>query len=258
MILKDIITIIEKAAPLNLQDGFDNSGLQVGLPSQEVSSVLVCLDVTEEILAQAVRGGYDLVLSHHPLLFHPLKSVSDASYQQRCVRTAVANGIAIYSAHTSLDNAPGGVNHRIADIIGVRGLEWLSPKEDLDAGSGVIGELETPTKDEDFLDLLKSRFSVAALRHSGTDGRTIKRVAICGGAGAFLLQDAIRKGADCFVCGEFHYHDYFENGPVLLAELGHWQSEQFTCGLLRDIIAKEAPSLRTDVTDIDTNPIEYR
>ncbi len=258
MILKDIITIIEKTAPLNLQDGFDNSGLQVGQPSQDVSSVLVCLDVTEEILEQAVHGGYDLVLSHHPLLFHPLKSISDANYQQRCVRTAVSNGIAIYSAHTSLDNAPGGVNHRIADIIGIRNLEWLSPKDGLDAGSGVIGELETPTQDKDFLNLLKSRFRVTALRHSRPDGRTIKRVAICGGAGAFLLPDAINKGADCFVCGEFHYHDYFENGQVLLAELGHWQSEQFTCELLRNILAKEAPALRTDVTDIITNPIEYR
>lgn len=258
MRLQEIINAVEKTAPLSIQDGFDNSGLQVGMPEQEISSVLVCLDVTEETVAEAEEQGCDLILSHHPLLFRPLKSVSDATYQQRCTVRAIRAGISIYSAHTSLDNAPGGVNYRIADVIGLEGLSWLAPKSGTDAGSGVIGELPEGMRDERFLDMLSKRFGVRCLRHSATDGRAIRRVAVCGGAGAFLLPDAISRGADCFVSGEFHYHDYFENAGVLLAELGHYQSEKFTQELLRDILLKDFPGLKVKITGINTNPINYR
>lgn len=259
MKLKEIIDAIEKVAPLSIQDGFDNSGLQVGSPEMEISSVLVCLDVTEAVVDEAARMGCQLILSHHPLLFRPLKTVGDATYQQRCTIGAIKEGIAIYSAHTSLDNAPGGVNYRIAELIGMEGLRWLSPKDGgTNSGSGVVGTLGRPVSDEDFLSTLKEKFGVACLRHSETDGRTVRRVAVCGGAGAFLLPDAIREGADCFVCGEFHYHDYFENSSVLLAELGHYQSEKFTIDLLRDILRRAFPKLRISATGIDTNPIRYK
>lgn len=255
MKLKEIIGAIEKVAPLSVQDGFDNSGLQVGLPEQEISSVLICLDVTEEVVAEAESLGCQLILSHHPLLFHPLKSVSDSTYQQRCVIRAVKDGIAVYSAHTSLDNARGGVNFKIAEVIGIKDLSWLSAKESADAGSGVIGELSNPMQDSEFLMMLKDRFGVTALKHSATSGRLIRKVAVCGGAGAFLLPDAIRKAADCFVCGEFRYHDYFENSGVLLAELGHYESEQFTQVLLLDILSDAFPGLQARITKTYTNPI---
>ena len=258
MELKQIISRIETLAPLAAQDGFDNSGLQVGFPEQEIRKVLVCLEITEEVVEEAKRKGCELILSHHPLLFHPLKQVSDITYQQRCVVSALKAGIAIYSAHTSLDNSPGGVNYKIAELIGLEDLRWLSPKEGMDAGSGLIGTMRKSMMDSDFLDFLKERFRVAALRCSEPCGKTVRRVALCGGAGAFLLPDAIREGADCFVCGEFHYHDYFENRGVLLAELGHYQSEQFTSELLADTLRSAFPELQVSVTEIDTNPIRYR
>jgi len=258
MKLKRIISHIEALAPLSAQDGFDNSGLQIGFPEQEIDYVLVCLDVTEEVLREAERKGCGLIVSHHPLLFHPLRQVSDSSYQQRCTVSAIRAGIAIYSAHTSLDNSPGGVNHKIAELIGLDDLSWLSPKEGTDAGSGLIGTMRNPLTDGEFLDFLKARFKVAALRHSEPCGKTIRRVALCGGAGAFLLPDAIREGADCFVCGEFHYHDYFDNCGVLLAEPGHYQSEQYTSELLRDSLRSAFPELEVSVTEIDTNPVRYR
>lgn len=255
MKLKEITGAIEKVAPLSIQDSFDNSGLQVGVPEQEIKSVLICLDVTEEVVAEAERLGCQLILSHHPLLFHPLKTVSNSTYQQRCTVRAIKAGIAIYSAHTSLDNARGGVNYKIADVIGMDGLSWLSAKEGCDAGSGVIGDLRSPMTDNDFLLMLKDRFGVAALCHSGTSGKEISKVAVCGGAGAFLLSEAISKGADCFVCGEFHYHDYFENSGVLLAELGHYESEQFTQSLLLDIMTDAFPEIEARITMTCTNPI---
>lgn len=258
MKLRDIITVLEQAAPRRLQDDYDNSGLQVGFPDDEVSKVLICLDVTEEIVEEAAAKGCELIVSHHPLIFRALKQISDSSYQQRCVVKALKAGIAIYSAHTSLDNAPGGVNYKIAQMLGVSKLEWLSAKDGINAGSGVVGEMQVALDGDEFLDKLKKVFSVQCLRHSPAGNGMIKRVAICGGAGAFLLPAAIEAKADCFICGEFHYHDYFENKGVLLAELGHYQSEQFTRELLQDILGKGCPELECVITSINTNQIRYR
>ncbi len=256
--ISEIIAAIEKVAPIVYQDGFDNSGLQVGFPDSEVSKVLVCLDVTEEVVAEAAALGCGLIVSHHPLIFKPFRQLSCGTYQQRCAVAAIRSNIAIYSAHTSLDNAPGGVNHRIAETIGLRNSSWLQPKNDgSDAGSGLIGELESPMKDSEFLDMLKEKFAVECLLHSEPAGTMIRKVALCGGAGAFLLPDAIKAGADCFVSGEFHYHDYFENDGVLLAELGHYQSEQYTRELLSELISANFPEILTIKTTINTNPIRY-
>ena len=256
--VKDIAEALERTAPLQFQDDYDNSGLQVGFPSAEVGKVLVCLDVTEAVVQEAADKGCGLIVSHHPLLFRALRQVSDSTYQQRCAVSAIRSGIAIYSAHTSLDNAPGGVNHKIASLIGLDGLEWLSPKpETPDAGSGLVGNLPEAVEDRVFLATLKEKFAVDCLLHSRTSGRRIRRVAVCGGAGAFLLPDAVRAGADCFVCGEFHYHDYFENKGVLLAELGHYQSEQYTIDLLAGLLRPAFPGLEVVKTSINTNPIQY-
>ena len=256
--VKDVIKAIEALAPLKYQDEWDNSGLQVGFPDDEVRGVLVCLDVTEEILDEAIGKGCSMVVSHHPLLFHALKQVSDVTYQQRCVTKALRNGLTIYSAHTSLDNARGGVNYRIAELIGLRHLEWLEPKEGLDAGSGLVGELAQPVERDAFLDQLQTIFGVECLRHSDPVGAPIKKVAVCGGAGAFLMPAAIAKGADCFITGEFHYHDYFENDGMLLAELGHYQSEKCTIDLLKEIIGKSVKDVNIISAETNTNPIRYR
>ena len=257
MKVRDIISAIERVAPLRLQDEWDNSGLQVGFMNSEVEKVLVCLDVTEAVVDEAAERGCQMIVSHHPLLFRPLGMVSDATYQQRCVVKALAKGIAVYSAHTSLDNAPGGVNHRIAELIGLQDLRWLQPMEGMDGGSGLIGTLQAPERDSDFLRRIKQIFGVECLRHSGCSGREIRTVALCGGAGAFLMRNAVRQGADCFVTGEFHYHDYFENDGMLLAELGHFQSEQYTIGLLADLLKAGCPSVEVVETSVNTNPTRY-
>lgn len=254
--VSDVIKAIERIAPLRLQDEWDNSGLQVGFAGDEVGKVLVCLDITEEIVDEAIAGKCNMIVSHHPLLFHSLKQVSDCTYQQRCVTKAIKEGIAIYSAHTSLDNAPGGVNHKIAELIGLKNPEWLEAKED--SGSGLIGELPEALEPEQFLETLKTTFKVESLRHSEPAGKPVKKVALCGGAGAFLMPPAKTLGADCFITGEFHYHDYFESDGMLLVELGHYQSEQYTQDLLKDILEKALPGIQIQTTEINTNPIRYR
>ncbi len=254
--VSDVIKAIERIAPLRFQDEWDNSGLQVGFAGDEVGKVLVCLDITEEIVDEAIAGKCNMIVSHHPLLFHSLKQVSDCTYQQRCVTKAIKEGIAIYSAHTSLDNAPGGVNHKIAELIGLKNPEWIEPHED--SGSGLIGELPEAMEPERFLETLKTTFKVESLRHIEPAGKPVKKIALCGGAGAFLMPLAKALGADCFITGEFHYHDYFESDGMLLVELGHYQSEQYTQDLLKDILQKAIPGLQIQITEINTNPTRYR
>lgn len=250
---------LESIAPLNLQEDYDNSGLQVGFPTSDINKVLVCLDVTEEVVDEAIRLGCELIVSHHPLLFRSLKTVSDATYQQRCVVKAIKAGIAIYSAHTNLDNAAKGVNYKIASILGLSELRPLVPNEDGISGSGIIGTYSTAIPVSDFLSLIKEKFGVENLRYTLGNKELIQTVAICGGSGASFLPNAIASAADCFISGEFGYHDYFENQGLTLAELGHYQSEKFTIDLLYDLLATEfSNKLEVIKTSINTNPILYK
>ncbi|MBO4264232.1 MAG: Nif3-like dinuclear metal center hexameric protein, partial [Bacteroidales bacterium] len=218
--------------------------------------VLVCLDMTEAVIDEAVAGGYNLVVSHHPLIFHPLRQVGAATWQQRCVTKAVRAGIVLYAAHTNLDNAPGGVSHQMAALLGLRHVRWLAPKPGVDAGAGVVGELPAPVSRQEFLQQLQRVFKVRSLRHTPAEGTPVRTVALCGGAGAFLLPDALRAGADCFVSGEFHYHDFFDGEGMLLACLGHYESEQYTQELLRDIIVTAFPSVPVFRSACGKNPVE--
>ena len=128
--IKDIADALEMFAPLPLQDDFDNAGLQIGLTDAEVAGVLLCLDVTEAVVDEAIASGCNLIVSHHPVIFKPLKRITGGNYVERCILKALSNGIAIYSAHTNIDNAPGGVNFRIAEILGLKNVRILQPKED--------------------------------------------------------------------------------------------------------------------------------
>lgn len=273
MKLKEIKSFLEGMAPLAVQESWDNSGLQIGCSDKDIHKVMVCLDLTEAVLDEAEAIGADLVISHHPLIFKGLKSISGNTYQERCVRKAILSDIAVYSAHTSLDNILGGVNHKIASLLGLSSLRWLDSGESAEtlagtcaegkagtcagSGSGLIGELPQPVPVEEFLHSVKEKFGVKALKYSPVAaGTTIRRVALCGGAGAFLLPQAVAKGADCFISGEFHYHDYFDPGTLLI-ELGHYESEQFTQDLLKESLERAFPELEIVKTSINTNPQEW-
>ena len=350
-------------APLPLQDGFDNAGLQIGLTDAEATGALLCLDVTEAVVDEAVTLGYNLIVSHHPLIFKGYKSLTGKDYVERCIMKAIKNDITIFSMHTNLDNAFQGVNYKIAEKIGLKNVRILDPKDNMllklvtfvpvemagvvrqalfeagcgyignydscsynlegegtfraqegthpycgkigelhreketrietilpaylrtsvtkallathpyeepaydfyplantwnQAGSGVIGELEEPETETDFLKRVKKTFEVGCVKHSRLNGRLIQTVALCGGAGAFLLPKAIRQHADVFITGEVKYHDYFyyEN-DILVAEIGHYESEQYTKELLYSILKDKFPALEVQQTRVNTNPIKY-
>ena len=125
--IKEVVFALERFAPLPLQESYDNAGLQVGLTEVEASGALLCLDVTEEVIDEAVSLGCNLIVSHHPLLFHGLKTVSDRNYVERCVRKAIQNDVTVYAAHTNLDNAEDGVNFKIAEKLELEQVRLLLP-----------------------------------------------------------------------------------------------------------------------------------
>lgn len=260
MKIREIIGALEEFAPLSLQDSYDNAGLQIGLTEDaEATGALLCLDVTEEVIDEAVRRGCNMVVSHHPLLFRPCKSITGADYIERCIIKAIKNDIAIYAAHTNLDNARGGVSYRIAEKLGLKDVEVLDPKREAEgAGAGVVGVLAEPMEKEDFVALVKEVFNADCVRFNSWTGERVERVALCGGAGAFLMPKAVAAGADAFLTGEVGYHRFFgHEDELLLMELGHFESEQYTLEILREVIGKAAPELPVYDTDLETNPINY-
>ena len=255
-----MLSALEQFAPLPLQESWDNAGLQVGLTEAEVSGALLCLDVNEQIVDEAVRKGCNLIVSHHPLLFRGLKQVSGGDYVQRCVIKAIKNDIVVASMHTNMDNAMNGVNWKIAEKLGLVNGRFFAQKQvdGVEAGSGVVGELPQPMAAKDFIQLVKERFQVECAMCNELLARPVRKVAICGGAGDFLLDDAMREGADAFITGEMHYHVYFDHEQqVQICVIGHYQSEQYTSEIFRDIIQRECPGVRTEIAETNTNPIKY-
>ena len=260
MKIREIIRALEDFAPLALQDGFDNAGLQLGLTEDvDATGVLLSLDVTEEVVDEAINRGCNMVVSHHPLLFHPVKSITGDDYVGRIIMKAIKNGIVLYATHTNLDNAPGGVNHQIASRIGLKDLHWLEPKVGQNGGSGLIGTLPETVGKDLFITQVKELFGVECIRHNDWHGTSVKKVAVCGGAGAFLIPKAICMGADTFITGEIGYHRFFgHEDSVLLLEMGHYESERYTTEILRKIISSTAPDLPVYTTKLRVNPIYYK
>ena len=256
MKIKEVVVALERFAPLPLQESYDNAGLQLGLTEAEASGVLLCLDVTEAVIREAEERGCNLVIAHHPLLFRGLKCVSDATYVERCVREAILRRIAVYAAHTNLDNAKGGVNFKIAEKLGLVNVRFL--EEQGEGGSGVLGDLVVSEAPLDFLRRVKETFDVECLMHNEGPECKVHTVALCGGAGDFLLSNAIAAKADVFLTGEMGYHIYFgHEEDIWIGVLGHYQSEQYTIELMQKILYDFFPGLQICLTEINTNPIHY-
>lgn len=363
MNISEIISVIEDFAPLSLQESFDNAGLLVGESDQDINGVLLCLDVTEDIIDEAVDTGAGLVISHHPVIFRGIKKLTGTNFTERVVLKAIRKNIAIYAAHTNIDNVWGGVNSRITEKIGLKKTKILSPSKgmlrklvvfvpkdhatrvrdaifdagaghigeydqcsfNLDgegsfrgssksdpyagragrlhferesrietiypaylekqviksminahpyeevaydiyalqnewgrAGLGMVGDLDQPFDVVDFLNLLKTVFNVAYIRHTKMPRKKISRVALCGGSGSSLISFARRSGADVYVSGDFNYHDFFEaDGRMMIADIGHFESEQFTMEIFHDLLTKKFPNFAVHFSDVITNPIHY-
>ena len=270
MKIKQVVDALEHYAPLPLQEGYDNAGLQVGLTETvEMSGALLCLDVTEEVVDEAIRKGCNLIVSHHPLIFRKLARISDENYVQRTVRKAIKNDVTIVSMHTNMDAAMGGVNYKIAEKLGLSNFRFFGGEKEFEGvrgGNGVIGEIADETMahpDEgiaadDLVIMLRDKFGVECVQCNQLLRRPIRKVALCGGAGSFLLEDAIAAGADAFITGEMHYHEYFgHDQEIQICVIGHYQSEQYTSEIFKQIIEEKWPDAKCLISEINTNPIIY-
>ena len=262
MKIKDVIMCLEDVAPPHLQESYDNSGLLVGDRETDVKGIMVCLDSTPEVVEEAVEYGCNLIVAHHPIIFAGLKSITGRTYIERTVISAIKHDIAIYAVHTNLDNVLyRGVNSKIADRLDLQHCSILRPHpdtEDAVTGAGLVGNLEHPMSEKDFLAFLKSSMNVQVIRHTKLLGATVQRVAVCGGSGSFLLNDAIEEGAQVFVTADFKYHQFFDaDDKIVIADIGHYESEQFTVDLLCDIIRDYFPNFAPNSSKRASNPIIY-
>lgn len=364
MKVAEIIALFEAFAPLQYQESYDNSGLQVGNPDDTVKAALLTLDVTEAVLDEAIAKQCNLIVAHHPLIFSGLKSLTGKNYVQRIVQKAIKHDINILAIHTNLDNMRYGVNERIAAKLGLQHTEVLAaaahhlwklytyvplthatalrnalfaagagqigpysecsfgtmgmgsfkasdkaqpfigtaggestvlaeekievvvpshlkssveqallqahPYEEVarewvaianphpEIGAGMIGELPAAMDELDFLNLLKNNMKAAVVRHTPFLHKPIKKVALCGGSGSFLLPNALAAKADVFVSADFKYHQFFDaDGRILIADIGHYETEQFTVEIFDALLKKKNVTFAVLVSTLDTNPIKY-
>ncbi len=363
MQLSEIISAFEHFAPLDYQESYDNTGLILGDPDEEINGALLTVDVTDEVIEEAVRLKYNLVISHHPLIFSAIKRLSDQDLTGRVLIKAIRHNIALYAVHTNLDNVIRGVNAKICEKINLknntilvpatnrlsklvtfvpaghaenirkavfgagaghigeydrcsyniegtgtfRGSEntdpWVGEKGKLhhekeirietifpntlqsgiisalinahpyeevaydiyplsnnfnNAGSGMKGEFPEALQEKDFLGLLKERFSSACIRHSRLLGKPVKKVAVCGGSGSFLIHNAIAARVDAFITADMKYHQFFDaDGKIVIADIGHYESEQFTKEIFYELLTKKFPNFAVRFSEINTNSINY-
>lgn len=363
MKLAEITSCIEAFAPLAYQESYDNAGLICGYPSMEITGALICLDSTEAVLDEAIEKGFNLVVAHHPIVFSGLKKFNGKNYIERVIIKAIKHDIAIYVAHTNLDNVQLGVNAKFAERLGLFNTSILAPKsntlkklitfcpvkhagevrkalfsggagsvgdysecsfttvgkgtfkagkgtnpfvgtegvqhqedeerievvypaylenklvgvlkqahpyeevafdlvaisnKNAEIGSGMIGELPNEMLVADFFKMLKIEMKAEGIRYTNPHKTKVKKIALCGGSGSFLLNSAIAQQADVFVTADFKYHQFFDaDKKVIIADIGHYETEQFTMELFYEILTKKFNTFAILISRINTNPIKY-
>ncbi len=257
MRVRDIATAIEQFAPLALQESYDNSGLVVGSPDAEVRGVLLAVDVTDEVIDEALQLGCNVIVTHHPIIFHPLKRLNGSTLVERCVMRAVRHDIALYACHTNLDSAKGGMSWQLGGQLGLQSMQTLEPT-DGENGYGTVGELSDALSVEEFFGLLHERVGVATLRHSAVVDKPIRRVAICTGSGGSMMEAARRAECDAYVTADLRYNDfYLPDGDFVVVDIGHFESEFCAINLIFDILSKTFINFAPQKSLSARNPVHY-
>jgi len=224
---------LEELAPPDLAASWDNVGLQVGDPDRRVQKVMVSLDPSFAVVEEAIDRGCDLIVTHHPLIFKPLKKITSDNLVGRILLALIFNGISVISAHTNLDATKGGVNDTLATLLGLKHVQAVGETgADIDdsqpRGMARLGEFEPGKSLEDLCGFLKERLSIPHVRVvSGPDSGVIKKVLVCGGSGGTMLEVALKLGCDALISGDIKYHDAInarENNLTVL-DVGHFGSE---------------------------------
>jgi len=262
---RDIIDTIEQVAPRRLQEDYDNTGLQCGSLDRICSGVLLCVDLTADIVDEACRHGCSLIVTHHPLLFKPIRQVTGEGRVQSALVAAVKADITVYSCHTAVDNAPNGISHVMASKLGLVSCFVLENRTDSQlgsVGSGVVGMLPSPVAPAEFVALVKQTFGSPVARCSDparlAEAHMIRRVALCGGAGSFLIERAVEVGADAFLTSDTKFNCFLDcASDIFLVDIGHFESEECSKEIFHHVITKKFPNFAVYYSKIEENPIKY-
>ena len=258
MTVRDITSVIEDFAPLSIQEGWDNSGLVIGSPEQEVHGVLIGFDCTPELIDEAVSCGADLVVTHHPLIFGGVKRISPDDPTGLAIIKAVSAGIAVYAAHTTADKVLAGVSGAMARRLHLEDIKVLDEEGD-GIGLGAVGNLPGPMSSGEFIDYVKSCFGLSVARCSRPLDIPVSRVAMCGGSGSSLIGKAVESGAQAYICGDISYHHFFTPKDFMLIDIGHFEGEVEICQVLFTLLRKNFPTfaVRTSAKLDSANPVFY-
>ncbi len=252
MLIRDFTDAIEEVAPLSLQESYDNAGLIIGDRDAVCNGILLCVDVTPAIVQEAAAKGCNLIVAHHPLIFRGLKQLTGDTLGQIAVMEAVRKGIAVYAAHTNLDTADEGVNFTLARMLG------LTDVERLDTPPGVVGDFPQPLTSSEIVRLVKSVCGSPVTRCTTPPDAHIRRMALCGGSGASLIDAAVRAGAEAFLTSDVKYHDFADNaGRIFIVDIGHFESEKCTKQIFHHILSKKFPNFALYYSETEKNPINY-
>ncbi len=256
---KDIASIIEEFAPLGLQQSYDNAGFTVGDSQREVKGVLLAVDVSQEVIDEAIALGADMIITHHPIIFSPIKRLTSSTYVERCVERAIKNDIILYASHTNLDSVPQGMSWRLGEILGVENMRVLSSTSSLEGvGFGVVGELSEPCSTQEYIKSVGQRLNCRAIRHSDIVSDKVQRVAICTGSGGSLIAEAQESGADLYITADLKYNDFMSpNGSFTVIDVGHYESEYCAIDILFDILSKKMINFALHKSHEARNPINY-
>jgi dinuclear metal center YbgI/SA1388 family protein len=261
MKIREVVAVIEEFAPLSLQASYDNSGLIVGRLDDEVHKALLAVDVTEEVMDEAEREGCDIIITHHPIIFTPLKRFNSATYVERCVERAIRKGIALYASHTNLDSTRDGLSWRLGQMIGLESMSVLEPQPaNPDVGFGVVGELPKAEDAVEFMRRVGKLLDVKAVRHSDIPESCleIRRVAICTGSGHSLISDALGADADIYITGDLKYNDFMLGEKrMILMDIGHFESEFCAINILDDVLSKKLCNFAVRKSVCSRSPIHY-
>lgn len=238
--LKDIIAGLESIAPGHLAEEWDNVGLQVGHPEWPAERVLIALDPTPSVIEEAIQDGANVVVTHHPLLFRPLRQLNLATATGALVQKLIDKRVAVVAAHTNLDSVPGGINDVLVEMLALEKVTVLQPiASDTHAGLGRVGQLPQAVRFESLVRDIKTRLGLAHIRYAGQPADLVRGVAVCSGSGGSLLNLFLASSADVYVTGDVRYHEAREieaQGRGII-DVGHFESERIIVGHLAQRLA---------------------
>lgn len=252
----DIFRFIDQIAPFGTQEDFDNAGFLVGRRDRGVRKILVALDITLEVADEADRWGADLIVAHHPIIFQPVKSITDETVTGRVLLELLECGVAAICAHTNLDAAQGGVNDCLAEALGLTGIGQLS-QAGVDAqgrpyGIGRVGTVHRPgLSAAEYAAFVKERLNSPGVRFV-SGGKPVQRVAVGGGACGSMLEDAVAQGCDTFVTADLKYNQFLDAKALglNLLDAGHFSTENVVCAPMARWLTKEFPQVEVMVSQV--------